>query len=408
MVFCILSLVTTPIRSLRIFFLSLERVELRDLAAQPLEEVRLVELSGDLLLPQCVQLLVERVALLLKFRDAQVSQFPCLRDRHKVFLVMNRVLGGTFADASLIDSLANSSGKPSTSKSIFPRWITATQDSTMPLPLPMRVSAGFFVTGLSGNARMNTLPSVTLREMATRAASIWTFVNQPFSSACRPNSPNDSVLPRCAAPLRRPRWALRYLTRLGLNSMWRGLHGRRGGAQVGVFLDDIALVNQHLYPDLAVGRLRLMEAVIDVGPQGMERHLALVVTLGARDLGAGQAALRLDLDALGAGVHRLLHGLLHGPAERNALFELQRDVLGDQLRLGRRILDLADVDVHFLVAGDALQFLAQTVDVRALAADDHAGARRVDVDPDLVARALDPDARDRGLREGLQHVLADL
>src|SRR3989338_9199812 len=190
MVFCILSLVTTPIRSLRIFFLSLERVELRDLAAQPLEEVRLVELSGDLLLPQCVQLLVERVALLLKFRDAQVSQFPCLRDRHKVFLVMNRVLSGIFADANLIDSFASSSGSPSTSNRILPRRITATQDSTMPLPLPMRVSAGFFVTGLSGNMRMNTLPSVTLREMATRAASIWAFVTPPFSIPSTPNSPH--------------------------------------------------------------------------------------------------------------------------------------------------------------------------------------------------------------------------
>ena len=51
----------------------------------------------------------------------------------------------------------------------------------------MRVSAGFFVIGLSGKMRIHTLPPRLMwRVSATRAASIWRFVTHPGSSACRP------------------------------------------------------------------------------------------------------------------------------------------------------------------------------------------------------------------------------
>ena len=39
-----------------------------------------------------------------------------------------------------------------------PGFTTATHSSGDPLPLPMRVSAGFFVIGLSGKIRIHTLP----------------------------------------------------------------------------------------------------------------------------------------------------------------------------------------------------------------------------------------------------------
>src|SRR5512143_1384321 len=56
---------------------------------------------------------------------------------------MNRVRTGSFADASASAFLARSSVTPSTSKMIRPGRTTATQPSGFPLPLPMRVSAGF-------------------------------------------------------------------------------------------------------------------------------------------------------------------------------------------------------------------------------------------------------------------------
>ena len=68
-----------------------------------------------------------------------------------------------------------------------PGLTTATHDSGFPLPEPMRVSAGFCVTGLSGNTVIQTLPPRLMwRVIAIRAASIWRLVSQPGSSAWIP------------------------------------------------------------------------------------------------------------------------------------------------------------------------------------------------------------------------------
>jgi len=63
---------------------------------------------------------------------------------------MNLVLIGSFADARRIDSRATASVTPSTSNNTVAGRITATHDSTPPLPVPMRTSAGFAVTGFGG------------------------------------------------------------------------------------------------------------------------------------------------------------------------------------------------------------------------------------------------------------------
>src|SRR5260370_24037146 len=58
--------------------------------------------------------------------------------------------------------------------------------------------------------------------MARRAASICRLLIQHASIACRPKSPNATVAPRVAMPVRRPRCILRYLTLFGI-SIWLGL-----------------------------------------------------------------------------------------------------------------------------------------------------------------------------------------
>ena len=68
-----------------------------------------------------------------------------------------------------------------------PGLTTATQNSGLPLPEPIRVSAGLAVTGLSGNTRIHTFPPrLTWRVMAIRAASIWRAVIHPGSRAWIP------------------------------------------------------------------------------------------------------------------------------------------------------------------------------------------------------------------------------
>src|SRR5512145_442460 len=141
----------------------------------------------------------------------------------------------------------------------------------------MRVSAGFLVTGLSGKTRIQILPPrLRLRVRATRAASIWRLVTQPGSSALSPYSPNARLAPRWALPRIRPRWALRYFTRLGI-SIAAGSRLGRGLGQ------DLALEDPDLHADGAVGRVGRGQAVVDVGPNGMQGHTPVPIPLAPRD-----------------------------------------------------------------------------------------------------------------------------
>ena len=98
-----------------------------------------------------------------------------------------RDLIGSLCIASRIASRAVFSGTPDSSNITRPGFTTATQCSGAPLPDPIRVSAGFCVTGLSGKTLIQTLPPRRiLRVIAIRAASIWRFVIHPGSSAFRP------------------------------------------------------------------------------------------------------------------------------------------------------------------------------------------------------------------------------
>src|SRR5579884_2776117 len=136
--------------------------------------------------------------------------------------------------------------------------------------------------------------------MAIRAASICRLDSHPASSALRPYSPNCTLTWPRDIPWRRPRWCLRYLTRLGdsirtglrirraarpaasrpavatatatiptrpLGRLGRGLiHDRQVGPGIALG-HDLALVDPALHADAAEGGGRLVEAVVDVGPQ---------------------------------------------------------------------------------------------------------------------------------------------
>ena len=74
-------------------------------------------------------------------------------------------------------------------------------NSVLPLPEPMRTSAGFLVTGTSGKMRIHTRPARFMwRVMARRAASIWRAVSRSGSTALRPWEPKLSVVPPFAWP----------------------------------------------------------------------------------------------------------------------------------------------------------------------------------------------------------------
>jgi hypothetical protein len=91
------------------------------------------------------------------------------------------------AAASAIALRPISGVTPSSSNITLPGFTTATHPSGEPFPLPMRVSAGFLVIGLSGKILIQTLPPrLMCRVSATRAASIWRLETHPGSIAFRP------------------------------------------------------------------------------------------------------------------------------------------------------------------------------------------------------------------------------
>src|ERR1035437_4271091 len=113
-------------------------------------------------------------------------------------------------------SLASSSLTPASSNMTRPGFTTATHLSGEPLPEPMRVSAGFAVTGLCGKMLIHTLPPrLILRVIAIRAASIWRLLIHAQSSDCRPYSPNWTEVCPFDGPDLRPRCCFRCLTRFG-------------------------------------------------------------------------------------------------------------------------------------------------------------------------------------------------
>src|ERR1019366_4342692 len=135
-------------------------------------------------------LLVHFLQLLLYFLLVQIANFLRLHIRYSASSrPTNLVLMGSLWAASRMAASAVARSTPSISKRIFPGRITATHSSGAPLPLPIRVSAGFLVIGLSGNKRIHTLPPRLMeRVMATRAASICRDVIHAHSMAFRPNS----------------------------------------------------------------------------------------------------------------------------------------------------------------------------------------------------------------------------
>src|SRR5918997_11475 len=178
------------------------------------------------------------------------------------------------------------------------------------------------------------------------------------------------------------------------------------GLPLGTRAADVTLVDPDLHADAAEGGPGLVDAVVDVRPEGVQRHPALAVELRPAHLGAAQATGTLHPDALDlrAALGRL-HGLAHGTTEADPAGELLGDALGDQLRVGLGVLDLEDVQLH-LLAGELLQLAADAVGLRTATADDDARPGGVDVDADPVTGALDLDLGDAGPLHALGHELA--
>src|SRR5215471_12865350 len=183
-----------------------------------------------------------------------------------------------------------------------PGFTTATQYSGAPLPLPMRVSAGFFVTGLSGNTRIQTLPPrLTKRVMAIRPASIWRSVIQAASRVFSPKSPKASDEPRQALPRILPRCCLRYFTFFGINII--GIPYFKSDPRSGRTLrltarQNLTFIDPALHANDSVSRVGFSEPVVHVRAQRVQRQTSLQIPFRARDFRAVQSSTDANLDSL--------------------------------------------------------------------------------------------------------------
>src|SRR5207245_10672293 len=109
--------------------------------------------AGHRLAPEVVRFPLRVLDCLVHPHGGQATQFLHV-DRVRLhgylaFRATNMVAMGSLCAAKRRASWATSGVTPSISYRMRPGFTTATQYSGLPLPFPMRVSAGFLVIGLS-------------------------------------------------------------------------------------------------------------------------------------------------------------------------------------------------------------------------------------------------------------------
>src|SRR5271157_286022 len=158
---------------------------------------------------------------------------------------------------------------------------------------------------------------------------------------------------------------------------------------------DLAVEYPDLDADAPEGGDGGRRAVVDVGAEGVQRNAPFLELLAPRHFRPGKPARNLHLDPLHAGLHRVQAGHLARPAVRGAGLDLPPDVFRHELRVRLGAFDLLDAELD-LLADALLQLPAQLLDVRALRADEHAGAAGVDDHRDSLGVADDLHLGDVG------------
>ena len=163
--------------------------------------------------------------------------------------------------------------------------------------------------------------------------------------------------------------------------------------------EDVALVDPDLHADAAEGGAGLAEAVVDVGPQGVQRHPALAVPLAAaisEPPRRPEHCTRMPWAPAFCAVctaRFMARRKLTRPASWSATPWAIRAASSSGCLISWML------SWTLALSGDLGQVGAQAVGLGAAAADDDAGTGGVHVDAQAVTRALDLDAADGGVRQ---------
>src|SRR5438270_2811406 len=147
---------------LRVALLRSDGLDAGDVAARFAQPRGVLQLPGGALETQVEALLLQiedGVVHLIGAHCADIGGFHLGHDPHSAMRATKRVLIGRLAAASDSASFAVCTVTPSISKMTRPGFTRATHNSGVPLPEPIRTSAGFFDTGTSGKMRIQTRPA---------------------------------------------------------------------------------------------------------------------------------------------------------------------------------------------------------------------------------------------------------
>src|ERR1039458_9326907 len=127
-----------------------DRLHARDVAANNAHARGVLELAGGALEAQVELLLLQLEHFVIELIERHRSYVGGFHGHYSAIRSTKRVLTGSLAAASPSASLAIATETPSTSNRMRPGLTRQTQNSGVPLPLPMRISIGFLDTGTSG------------------------------------------------------------------------------------------------------------------------------------------------------------------------------------------------------------------------------------------------------------------
>src|SRR4029077_2468450 len=163
---------------------------------------------------------------------------------------------------------------------------------------------------------------------------------------------------------------------------------RRGALGIGFdhlrfrLIEHFALEYPYLDADDSVRRLRLGDAVVDIGTERVQGNASLAVGLRTGDFRPIEAAGDAHFDAQRAGTHGVGHRALHGATEHHPLFQLLRNTFGHEFRVEFGLANLGDIEPHVVHrhAENLGHGGAELFDVLALLADHDSRACRMNGD----------------------------
>src|SRR4051812_37974934 len=128
-----------------------------EVALAGLQAGGVLQLAGRVLEPEAEEVTSDRLDVLDELGVVEITDLLGVHQASSSAVTI-LVRTGNFVPARRRASRARGSGTPASSNMTRPGFTTATQPSGEPLPEPMRVSAGFCVTGFSRETVVPTLP----------------------------------------------------------------------------------------------------------------------------------------------------------------------------------------------------------------------------------------------------------